>query len=112
MILAPPISIGFKVEELVYANVVNPAKVTVVPVLRDSRLMELFVGTLIPSRTIFVQAATAGAICAYTVAVHDTAVLVDELLIDVEVELKTEDELVLELLEVADVLVEVDELVG
>jgi hypothetical protein len=53
---------GLKVEEFVYAKVVSPAKVTTLPAFKDSKLMVLLVGTLIPSRVILVQAATAGAI--------------------------------------------------
>lgn len=122
----PPIDMGLKVEELVNANVVRPAKVTIEFAFKLARLILLFVGTAIPSNVIAVQAATAGAICEYTVAVHDVPVEVavelvlvvvetdeelEELVLDTDVLLEVEDEELtvletdeeLELLEVLDV---------
>ena len=98
----PPIVIGLNVEELVNAKVVNPANVTTELAFRLARLILLLVGTAMPSNVIAVQAATAGAICEYTVAVHVVPV-------DVAVELELEDVVVeLEDEELEEVVLEIE----
>lgn len=65
--LAPLISMGLNAVELVNANVINPTKVTTVLGFNDAKLTVLLVGTAMLSRVMLVHAATAGAICEYSV---------------------------------------------
>lgn len=107
----PPKVIGLNVDELVNANVVKPAKVTTELAFKLARLMLLFVGTAIPSRVIAVHAATAGAICEYTVAVQVVPVEVAvELVLVIDIPTDEEDDELEELVLETDVELESEEL--
>ena len=103
----PPKLMGLNVDELVNANVVKPANVTTVLAFKLARLMLLLVGTEIPSKVMAVQAATAGAICEYTVAVQLVPVEVKVVLVLVG-DVDDEDELDCEVVEVEVVEVEIE----
>jgi hypothetical protein len=98
----PPKVMGLNVDELVNANVVKPANVTTELAFKLARLILLLVGTEIPSKVMAVQAATAGAICEYTVAVQvvPVEVTVDFVLVLILVVDVDEDELDTEAVEV------------
>ena len=74
---------------LVNAKVVRPANVTTEFCFNLDRSMLLFDGAKISCKTMFVQAATAGAICAKVVQVHCAA---DVVVADVVVVVVVEDE--------------------
>ena len=103
----PEIVITSKLLILVNANVVVPANVTTEFCFSLVRLILLFVGAEISCKTISVQAATAGAICAKSVQTHaaaeDEEVVADEeeVVADGEVVTGTDEEITVE--EVVDV---------
>lgn len=71
MTFFPPNLIEVKPLEFVNPKVVNPANVTVELACSFERSIEAFAGAAISCNVMFLQEATAGAICAYAVQMHE-----------------------------------------